>query len=359
MLTEAHTGLRGLLTGWIVLFHAVIFSVGWNLHGSALMPVFYLLAGYSLALTYGGGVAPRRFYRNRVARIAPVYYVAMLIALPLAVAGRSWVPPEWIPWTLATNLFAVQMWISWVPVSFVGPAWTISTLAFFYVLFPWLLRWHERQSDAVLRRWLIGLFCAQFAIYFGISFAVGPYNESQAFWAAHAWPVSRLPVFEMALVAGILVRRGAWPVMGLQPDRAGRRVDRAAAAFAACILAFSALDMAGTDALAAWWMQAVFPWTLLMVIAGLSAPGAHPSLAHRLFTWPPLVFLGRIGLPLYLIHEVVIYATAWATAPDRPFYFAAMPAWTIAVVLPASLAAALALHHLVERPARARLRAAT
>jgi len=47
-LIKAHTGIRGLLAFYIMLFHALSFSAGWNLHGSALMPVFFLLAGYSL-----------------------------------------------------------------------------------------------------------------------------------------------------------------------------------------------------------------------------------------------------------------------------------------------------------------------
>lgn len=52
-LMVAHTGMRGLLVLWIVIFHSLFYSVGWNLHGSALMPLFFLLSGYSLAIVYG------------------------------------------------------------------------------------------------------------------------------------------------------------------------------------------------------------------------------------------------------------------------------------------------------------------
>lgn len=94
LLVKAYTGSRGLLAFYIMLFHAVMFSTDWNLHGSALMPVFFLLAGYSLAIVYGKPLPEfnvRRYYRNRFARIAPVYYVVVLIALPLAVFGHGWV----------------------------------------------------------------------------------------------------------------------------------------------------------------------------------------------------------------------------------------------------------------------------
>jgi hypothetical protein len=96
-LVKAHSGIRGLVAFYIMLFHALAFSAGWNLHGSALMPVFFLLSGYSLAIVYGKqrpGFDVKHYYHNRFARIAPVYYAMLLIALPLAVFGHGWVSPS-------------------------------------------------------------------------------------------------------------------------------------------------------------------------------------------------------------------------------------------------------------------------
>ena len=112
-LVKAHTGIRGLLAFYIVMFHALAFSTGWNLHGSALMPVFFILAGYSLAIVYGKQ-QPRfnvkHYYRNRLARITPVYYVTMLIALPLAVFGHGWVSPSDIGWVFSrAAVFGVHL----------------------------------------------------------------------------------------------------------------------------------------------------------------------------------------------------------------------------------------------------------
>ena len=36
-LVKAHAGMRGLLAFYIMLFHALLYYVGWNLHVSALM----------------------------------------------------------------------------------------------------------------------------------------------------------------------------------------------------------------------------------------------------------------------------------------------------------------------------------
>ena len=391
-LVTAHTGIRGLLALWIVIFHCLLRSLDWSLHGSALLPLFFLLSGYSLAITYGKTdykdqsldddkeqrkqrttFGFRSFYQNRFARIAPVYYVATLMALPLAIFGHGWAQPDDIGWAVATNVLAVHMWDGWPEPMLAGPGWTISTLVFFYLVFPWLLKRHQGRTDRSLNRWIIALAVVQAIVYFGLSSVVytSTLDVTRMFWAAHAWPLSRVFVFEMGLVAGLLVLRQGRPdrdtairVMGVSSDQGnqwGRRVDWGAGVFIVCIAVLSIthivtrIDLGGS-----WWMQGAFPFMLLQVIVGLSMTGpGGTSVTVRLLNWPPLLYLGKISMALYLVHEPIIQYVAWIARPDQSWIEALptpMPVWGTAVVIPVSLVLAVFLERYVETPARNFLR---
>jgi peptidoglycan/LPS O-acetylase OafA/YrhL len=273
---------------------------------------------------------------------------------------------------LTSNLLAVQMWVPYPPIygkSIDGPGWTISTLAFFYLIFPWLLRRYQRRTDAALNRSILISMVIQAVVFFGlfvsISIAMHPYPE--AFWVAHAWPISRLSVFEMGVLAGLLVLRQGNPtrdravkVMGVssdQPRRWAITVDLWAGIFAFLIIAFSLIESAAKiDTGGWWWMQGVFPFTLLQIIVGLSlAERDGTSITARFLNWRPMLFLGRISLSLYLVHQPVIQYVAWIARPNQTWNGSLptpMPAWGNAVAIPVSLILAVLLERYVETPAR-------
>ena len=364
--------------------------MGWNLHGSAVMPLFFLLSGYSLAIVYGKnnykrtledddqdrrdhhpGFNFKNFYRNRFARIAPVYYAGILIALPLCTFGHGWVQRNEIGRGVATNLFALQMWVPHPAIfsrNIDGPGWTISTLAFFYLITPWLLKRYQNRSESHLNRSITVLMVLQAVVFFGLYFGISKVADPNVgFWVSHAWPISRIPVFAMGLVAGLLVlRQGSRDrdtsvkMMGVsivQGHQWMRKVEWSAGIFSLFIVVLSVVNvLTKIDLGGSWWMQGVFPFTLLQIIVGLSmAEQGAGSVTWRLLNWPPMLFLGKISLSLYLVHEPIIQYVAWIARPDQ-FWIKGlptpMPAWGTAVVIPVSLVLAVLLEHYVESPAR-------
>lgn len=388
-LVSAQTGLRGGLIIWVVIFHAFLYSTGWNLQGAALMPIFFLLAGYSLAFVYGERqqVSPEKgndssgragknldvlkFYRSRFARIGPIYYITLFMAIPTIFLGHNWINPEDFWPVLVTNLLAIHMWFGAAPQSIVSPSWTISTLVFFYLVFPVLLAWHEKQNDQALSRWLVILFVVQLILLFVVLLGVLSIGtDFDAFFAATAWPISRLPVFDMGIVAGLLLARQSRQTFDQrisfagfpanQPQEWGGMIDRRAALLLLLVSSAAAADVAGIDTKGYVWLQAVLPYLMIQVIVGLSLINPQSNcLANSVLNWRFFIFFGEISLSLYLVHEVVVYYLNWLTHPDVPITFAPglIPVWSIPMLFVISVGLAILLERFIERPGRALLKA--
>jgi peptidoglycan/LPS O-acetylase OafA/YrhL len=120
---RSHNGLRGFLALWVAFFHAALYyslaGKGLTFQASAIMPAFFILSGFTVAVVYGRNqwalprccscstarardpesareaepqLLPfdwRRFLRNRFARIGPTYWLALALSLPPTIAGFS------------------------------------------------------------------------------------------------------------------------------------------------------------------------------------------------------------------------------------------------------------------------------
>ena len=107
---------------------------------------FFMLSGFILAHRYSKSIEQftfsfKLFIKRRIARLLPMYYMSLLIALPLTFNEFMHGDRLFYFKKLVTNILLVQ---SYIPISdyyfsFNGVAWSISTELFFYVCFPFLL----------------------------------------------------------------------------------------------------------------------------------------------------------------------------------------------------------------------------
>lgn len=103
---------------------------------------FFILSGFVLGYSYhdkilGGHIKFGQFWLARFARIYPLHFLTLLIAIPLSLKGDA---TEWIN-RFVLNIFLVQ---SFVPSDgiyfyFNSVSWSISDEWFFYVMFPFLV----------------------------------------------------------------------------------------------------------------------------------------------------------------------------------------------------------------------------
>eukprot|EP00301_Raphidiophrys_heterophryoidea_P020419 c5114_g1_i1.p1 GENE.c5114_g1_i1~~c5114_g1_i1.p1 ORF type:complete len:486 (+),score=91.13 c5114_g1_i1:151-1608(+) len=252
---DSHTGLRGAAAVWVMVFHTFLYSK-WevDIQGSSLMPLFFLLSGFTLTTVYSrkslytnssflscscccsttsasGSMlitveASRpvafdtiKFYRNRFARTMPLYYATTLIAIGLWFGGYSAINPSKGLFSSYSEYFIASLVVNFIPVSSLfsfllggpidGPGWTVCTLVIFWFLFPVLLPQIQRYTDSQLRQGIINLYYSQFLIVFLLFLGLILVDGGLAFTTATMNPLSRLPVFIMGMFAGLLCERAA------------------------------------------------------------------------------------------------------------------------------------------------------
>lgn len=259
---QSHVGLRGAAAIWIAVHHALgATKYSLDMQASSLMPLFMMLAGFSITVTYGrtrwrappafpcchrratpqeattaAGSTPTSgssdsgeephphpqphgnenakafpacgFWRNRFARVAPAYLLSLALAAPTWPLGFASQPWD----TTTFNALLVQ---SIIPVCSVtsrpninGPGWFVSMLVFFWLAFPSILPRVQRMRDGQLVRWIVRCFYLQAVVIIVLFFLLLVYVD---FWLAvliaTMHPVSRVPVFLMGVYAGELALR--------------------------------------------------------------------------------------------------------------------------------------------------------
>lgn len=107
--------------------------------GPIAVNYFYVLSGFIMAIAYyqPDAVEPlnkKRYWVARLARIYPVYLVALLL---MAVASSHELTEK--PLALPLHLGMLQAWIPSYPMTLNNPGWSLSVEAFFYLCFPFLL----------------------------------------------------------------------------------------------------------------------------------------------------------------------------------------------------------------------------
>lgn len=156
-------------TRFVAALAIVLFHTGervWPFSHPTVLPVleaanmavsyFFALSGFILVVSSvrqgqpPGRIAAGRFWRNRVARIYPLYALALTLFLALALTARTTtLRPEPVP--VAATYAMLQAWVPPWALLYNYPGWSLSVKALFYALFPalyGLLR--PRASGVVL-----------------------------------------------------------------------------------------------------------------------------------------------------------------------------------------------------------------
>lgn len=158
------TGARGL-AAWAVVFYHLRRSIeglpDWATavlaKGYLAVDFFFLLSGFVIWLAWRDRVLGQiwRFWQKRVARILPLHLamLAFAVALALLAAVRGQPDPAF-PWReLPLHLLLIQQWGTTAGLHWNDPAWSISSEAAAYLLFPVLITatdWRRWSTPALV-----------------------------------------------------------------------------------------------------------------------------------------------------------------------------------------------------------------
>jgi peptidoglycan/LPS O-acetylase OafA/YrhL len=302
------TTLRFFAAAEVVAFHVaqarpdwarpVDFLSGLVSGGYAAVIFFFVLSGFILAYAHTGesersacNVKAARFWRLRFARIAPAYYLGLLLALPILVQVVA--QSQASGWSVAFGMTSVvlfaQAWWPAYTTLWNFPAWSLSVECAFYALFPWLARSLARWPAAAV---LVGSYAlivltdAYRGELLWRAGLLGPVPKSD--WLVlSAFPILYLPlfIFGMALARLYLFGRVLSP--------------RLHAAMLGIGVALTVLIFGGAWMLPGWTrgdpaLALVFA---LIVFGGAGAAGSFPLLAR-----PTFVLLGEASYSMYILH---------------------------------------------------------
>ncbi|WP_458766530.1 acyltransferase family protein [Cupriavidus basilensis] len=352
----ALTSIRFLAAVTVVLCHfteiGVLNGPVWFLQladgGRPAVSLFFVLSGFVLTFTYrdkiglpGGAAA---FYAARFARIYPVLVLSLLLSLPVTLwllhTGDSELLREWyglkgsyvamLAVSLVAQLLALTAWLPFSALNqpWNGPAWSISCEAFFYALFPLLLRRLEKRGSGALALLCLALWLLQGA-WIALLLAVLP--PSRHGFLVAQFPLTHLFEFVLGVCAGIAYAR----LRGAGGSR--HALGMGLVAVAVCAVGTLAVLRPLSPA---FYLQAPFFGALILGLALLERPVA--GVLHR--RW--LVSLGEASFALYLIHVPLArmaYLAGWR-----------QQAGWLAVAL--AILLSLAIYRYVEEPMRRQLR---
>jgi peptidoglycan/LPS O-acetylase OafA/YrhL len=345
-------GLRAVAALWVVLFHMAAFSGAqfpqvpmldmFLRSGSTGVSLFLVLSGFCLYLPFAGGRTARfkigEFFRRRCRRLMPAYYVALLLALGLALASAD---PLGLPrltlgeaaWQMATHLTLIHTLFPDTFYSLNGAFWSLGLEWQLYVAMP-LLIWITSRFG--LSRALALAVACNVVYRLGLGLAVNTGQLDSGGLLAMSVLPNQLPgrwaEFAFGMLAADLYASG--------------RLERWARFVPAMLVAMVALVPISLLAVRLELSHIVYGalfFTLLCVVV------TSNNRVARMLAWRPLVALGTMSYSLYLVHQPVIQLLAVWLRLYRPDLSATMVFLALLLSLPIVVLLAWSLFLTVER----------
>lgn len=318
----ALTSLRFFAALWVMLFHmsdtdshvAQLSAAPalWNLVsvGYRGVNLFFILSGFILVYNYvdtdfSDKQSRRKFWIARFARIYPMYFFGVLLAVPYVLRDMllGSTSPLLLGTSLICNLALLQSWIPPFALTWNGPGWSLSNEAWFYLIFPFLIPLLNPCSN----RRFVGIILAATgyclaAVGLAVVLDVPGFSGATELKPSDSnplvnfflfSPLRRVPEFVAGVALGFLYLRSP----RLSPNAA----DGVTLVSGTCVLAVCCF---GTEYLP---FPLFHEGLLIPAWCGLIFGLAHSeSRVAGLLSWQTLQVLGAASYAMYILHVRII-----------------------------------------------------
>lgn len=123
-------------------------------YGNSAVSYFFILSGFVMIIAYGKRDTKLdnfTFYVNRIARIYPIYLLALVAVALIALQSVTGLNLQ----AFVLQSLLVQSWSSAEVLALNTPGWSLSVEFFFYLLFPLLLSLYKKVSFKWLCFWIL------------------------------------------------------------------------------------------------------------------------------------------------------------------------------------------------------------
>jgi 3-O-acyltransferase len=303
---------------------------------------FFILSGFVLAWNARPDDTARRFWRRRFVKIFPNHAVTwgLMLGLLMATGTAALLPVQDPTFSEAVrNLLLVHTWVpDMADFSSVNPVtWSISCEAFFYLLFPFLIR----PLRALPAHWIwpaiamiatLVLTAPVVAMFLTNEADAGSWHplSVERWWLIYFFPPVRLLEFILGIVLARAVQADRWPAVRLRWP------------LLALATVFAAQPKLPSEYV--WGAATCLPLAAMIpAIATRDLEGRPSWLGRR-----GLVLLGEASFALYMIHFPILYAIRHLLG-DRTYDTVTATLMALAISTVCVLASLL-LWHSVEMP---------
>ena len=141
---------------------------------------FFVLSGFVMIIAYsksGKRIQPITYYKNRFARVYPVYLIALLFTIFMMWLCNIPVPKDALPY----NFLMLQSWFPPYPMLINRSGWTLSVEVLFYLSFPFLF-------NRIYSRYKLSVVAIGILLFWLLSQLLSSYLQS-----TH-WNLKNLPI---------------------------------------------------------------------------------------------------------------------------------------------------------------------